>query len=61
MAFTKATDMQDIDLSKDEKTGTATVDGSYSGSDVGFDDKATKRLLRKIDIVLIPFLSGLYL
>ena len=61
MAFTQATDMQDINLSKDEKTGTATVDGSYSDADVGFDDKATKRLLRKIDIVLIPFLSGLYL
>ena len=53
--------MQDINLSKDEKTGRATVDGSYSDSDMGFDDKATKRLLRKIDITLIPFLSGLYL
>lgn len=61
MAFTEATDMQDINLSKDEKTGRATVDGSYSDSDMGFDDKATKRLLRKIDITLIPFLSGLYL
>jgi len=61
MAFTEATDMQDINLSKEEKTGRATADGSYSDSDIGFDDKATKRLLRKIDITLIPFLSGLYL
>ena len=28
---------------------------------VGFDAKATKRLLRKIDFTLIPFLSLLYL
>jgi hypothetical protein len=28
---------------------------------VGFDEKATKRLLRKIDYALIPFLALLYL
>jgi hypothetical protein len=31
------------------------------GSSVGFDNKATKRLLRKIDLALIPFLALLYL
>lgn len=31
------------------------------GSSVGFDDRATKRLLRKIDLYLIPLLSLLYL
>jgi hypothetical protein len=31
------------------------------GSSVGFDDRATKRLLRKIDFALIPLLSLLYL
>lgn len=32
-----------------------------SRRDVGFDVKATKRLLRKMDVRLIPFLALLYL
>ncbi|OCL11338.1 major facilitator superfamily transporter [Glonium stellatum] len=61
MAFAQATGIQDISLPNDNKAGRAIVNGSYSDFDVGFDDKATQRLLRKIDIILIPFLSGLYL
>lgn len=38
------------------------IERAVSGTDsVGFDIKATKRLLRKIDWKLIPFLSLLYL
>lgn len=54
----------------DEKTGTdyekrgsspdSTPAPPYEAA-VGFDEKATKRLLRKIDFVLIPFLALLYL
>jgi hypothetical protein len=32
-----------------------------ASSSVGFDAKATRRLLRKIDLALIPFLALLYL
>jgi len=31
------------------------------GSSVGYDDKSTRRLLRRVDIALIPFLALLYL
>jgi hypothetical protein len=34
---------------------------SEHAQDVGYDAQATKRLIRKIDIVLLPFLSLLYL
>ena len=34
---------------------------STSSSDLGFDAKQTKRLIRKIDVVLLPFLALLYL
>lgn len=34
---------------------------SGSDSDLGFDEKMTKKLVRKIDIYLVPFLSLLYL
>jgi hypothetical protein len=37
------------------------VDSSSEHTDVGYDEKATKRLIRKIDLVLLPFLSLLYL
>jgi hypothetical protein len=41
---------------------TADADTSSGHSDdIVFDEKATKRLLRKIDIVLLPLLSLLYL
>lgn len=39
-----------------------TADSSSGHSDdVSFDEKATKRLVRKIDLVLLPLLSLLYL
>jgi hypothetical protein len=34
---------------------------SNSSENIGFDEKATKRLVRKIDWVLLPFLALLYL
>lgn len=34
---------------------------SPSSDSLGYDDKATKRLVRKIDWVLLPFLALLYL
>lgn len=34
---------------------------SGSESDLGFDEKLTKKLVRKIDVYLVPFLSLLYL
>jgi hypothetical protein len=34
---------------------------STSSSNLGFDATATKKLLRKIDLVLLPFLALLYL
>ena len=53
------------------ETGTKTMDekteklDKFSDSDsdqyAGFDDKATSRLIRKIDWKLIPFLALLYL
>jgi hypothetical protein len=39
-----------------------TIDSSSGRSqDTEYDEKDTKRLIRKIDIVLLPFLSLLYL
>lgn len=35
--------------------------GSFEGSSAGFDERATKRLMRKVDLYLIPLLSLLYL
>jgi hypothetical protein len=37
------------------------VDEAGSESSAGYDDKATRRLLRKVDFALIPFLALLYL
>lgn len=34
---------------------------SGSETDLGFDEKLTKKLVRKIDVYLVPFLSLLYL
>jgi len=39
----------------------AAVDEVGSESSAGYNDKATRRLLRKIDFALIPFLALLYL
>lgn len=39
----------------------STAEEVASESSVGYDDKATRRLLRKIDFALIPFLALLYL
>ncbi|OCK76566.1 MFS general substrate transporter [Lepidopterella palustris CBS 459.81] len=61
MSRSTTADMQGLRLSNDHKAHGAIVESSYSASDSGFDDKATKRLLRKIDFVLIPLLSALYL
>lgn len=35
--------------------------GSTSSQDIGYDAKATSKLIRKIDWVLLPFLALLYL
>ncbi|PNS19670.1 hypothetical protein CAC42_7514 [Sphaceloma murrayae] len=35
--------------------------GNTSDDDLGFDDKATKRMIRKMDVRLLPFLALLYL
>ena len=62
--------MADIDPKLSEKVpidaGIESVNGSENKSDpdlIGtvYDVKSTKRLLRKIDLYLIPFLSLLYL
>jgi hypothetical protein len=37
------------------------TDSTDSVESAGFDQKATKRLIRKIDLVLIPWLALLYL
>ena len=58
-----------MDPSKDFVAGTepprdkriSAVEEVESESSVGYDDKATRRLLRKIDFSLIPFLALLYL
>lgn len=34
---------------------------SSSSASLGYDEKATKRLVRKVDVVLLPFLALLYL
>jgi hypothetical protein len=58
-------ELLDVDLSSNKKAPTPMADSTWSCSGSGsvseFDQKATKRLLRKIDLVLIPFLSLLYL
>lgn len=54
--------MSDNELAYAGKEQTAVFEKASSQSScVGFDDKATKRLLRKIDLALIPLLSILYL
>ncbi|KAE9966081.1 hypothetical protein EG327_000233 [Venturia inaequalis] len=45
----------------DAKLHEIPVSASDLDGEVAFDEKATKRLLRKIDIVLLPLLSLLYL
>jgi len=47
----------------EEKTGVEMIESLSSGSqeNLGFDEKATKRLVRKVDWVLLPFLALLYL
>lgn len=35
--------------------------GSTSSQELGYDEKATSKLIRKIDWVLLPFLALLYL
>jgi len=37
------------------------VESSSQNSDMGYDEAATKKLIRKIDWVLLPFLACLYL
>lgn len=44
-----------------EKEQIAMLETTASESTQEFDTKSTKRLLRKIDFALIPFLSLLYL
>lgn len=60
-----ANDITPSDLSDSdgqEKSTVAQVEHKqYQEEHVSFDEKATKRLLRKMDIRLIPFLALLYL
>lgn len=56
----------DIDLKAMElKSGIDRIEALDSSQvsleSAGFDEQATKRLLRKIDLVLLPFLALLYL
>lgn len=37
------------------------VESGSTQSALGFDEKATRKLIRKIDLYLIPFLALLYL
>jgi hypothetical protein len=46
---------------KDEGDAEMIESGSNSSGELGFDEKATKKLVRKIDWVLLPFLALLYL
>ena len=58
-----APDLSDSERSDGlEKSTVAQVEHAQKQDDhVSFDGKATKRLLRKMDIRLIPFLALLYL
>ncbi|KAF2178492.1 major facilitator superfamily transporter [Zopfia rhizophila CBS 207.26] len=60
MASPKSVPKQHIN-SPDTGNPSTAVGKSYPIADAGFDEKATKRLLRKIDFILIPYLAGLYL
>lgn len=42
---------------KDEKDVDFVESGSASSQHIGFDAKATSKLIRKIDVVLLPFLA----
>jgi hypothetical protein len=54
--------MEKLEVLHNEK-GTLTPDSTPTPPSeyASFDAKATKRLLRKIDLILIPFLALLYL
>lgn len=50
-------------IDNDSQKGDVDMLESVSGSEseLGFDEKSTKKLVRKIDYYLVPFLSLLYL
>lgn len=49
-----------VPASKEEAVD-AVESGSSSSQELGYDEKQTKKLIRKIDWALIPFLALLYL
>jgi hypothetical protein len=54
--------MSDHELAYTDKGQNPVFESTPSeDASVGFDEKSTKRLLRKIDLALIPLLSLLYL
>jgi hypothetical protein len=54
-------DLSDSDPGLEKSTGAQIEHARVQEQHASFDDKATKRLLRKMDIRLIPFLALLYL
>lgn len=51
-----------VDVTPPDKQDVMMVESaSGSETDLGFDEKMTKKLVRKIDVYLVPFLSLLYL
>ena len=46
---------------KHDDAGVEIIESSSSSQDLGYDEKQTKNLVRKIDWALLPFLALLYL
>ncbi len=54
--------LADVDNSHSKEANIESLESASSSSqDLGFDSKATSRLIRKIDWTLLPFLALLYL
>lgn len=51
----------DVGVAKDGITVDMVESASTSSSNIGYDEKATAKLVRKIDWTLLPFLALLYL
>lgn len=68
-AYPEAATMEKVEVVQQERVGTPDLSPSTRSLDktepdveaVAFDEKTTKRLLRRLDLVLMPFLSLLYL
>lgn len=59
--YVSETELSGIDLKANIERIEAVDSSQVSLESAGYDEKATKRLLRKMDLVLLPFLALLYL